>query len=635
MKTLRKVLCKGILVSLLLTLLSSRAAEAQQQRDSIEELKGQIARLEKIDRDPATSAEVKGVNQNFIASRRAELRELLARRRDGLRNYLAASGGVLRPEEVKKVEDSIRGLESELNGVSGGTDTQPARVVDASFTPSSTATPQPPTTSPESGRPFLSGNLLAQSTCPANPNDLITGVVLSTGGVTSTGTPQNTLEVTLSMPLSLSSQTSDVTVAGTQLRIPANHFKITAQGGSTSVTLTPSAPVTTLSGTVRKTLLINVKESIPSSATKVTVTLSDLAFDCADSAGASPTIINAASVSGNVSTNATLQAADIDALNKANKAAAAKSSGDKNFQMGFAAAKGDGKSAEGAADISINKTFFGGGQQTGTIFDFFDQADVSFQLKKSSAKDADPRHLTLGLNLRKSFLIDSRLKSSDVGTDRANTLRMRDKTKGLFRVLMIKEGLNLEGEAFDFKTTNFVSDTHFELASIAKKLGSGFYNINIFAGPELGRNLAKPDAAAVTGTTADQLSKVDWIARLKAGGEFTLRLLPSGKTDNWGVELNLGYVNRHLFSSEVFTQETTKDGQTTKKLVTVGEGNRAWRQADLKVFLFGDGTKRYGLKVSYNNGQLPPAFTPTKGFQFGLVVESSDDKQSGAPANNQ
>ena len=66
-----------------------------------------------------------------------------------------------------------------------------------------------------------------------------------------------------------------------------------------------------------------------------------------------------------------------------------------------------------------------------------------------------------------------------------------------------------------------------------------------------------------------------------------------------------------------------------------GRRNRAWRQPDLKVFLFGDGTKRYGLKVSYNNGQLPPAFTPTKGFQFGLVVESSDDKQSGEPANNQ
>jgi hypothetical protein len=328
-----------------------------------------------------------------------------------------------------------------------------------------------------------------------------------------------------------------------------------------------------------------------------------------------------------------LKKADIEALNKANKSAAAKRSSDKNFRIGFAAAKGDGKDAQGAADVSINKTFFGGGRQTtGTIFDLFDQADVGLQLKKSSAEKADPRHLTLALNLRKSFLVDSRLTANSTAED---VLKAQKRGKGFFRVLMIKEGLNLEGEAFDFKTTNFVSDTHFELASIAKKLGSGFYNLNVFAGPELGRNLAKPDAAAVTGATADQLAKADWIARFKAGGEFTLRLLPSASGDNWGVELNLGYVNRHLFSDEVFTQETKKDGKTTNKLVTVGRGNKAWRQADLKVFLFGDSSKRYGVKVSYNNGQLPPAFTPTKGFQFGMVIESSDDKQGGGAANNQ
>jgi hypothetical protein len=101
------------------------------------------------------------------------------------------------------------------------------------------------------------------------------------------------------------------------------------------------------------------------------------------------------------------------------------------------------------------------------------------------------------------------------------------------------------------------------------------------------------------------------------------------------VELNLGYVNRHLFSSEVFTQESTKDGETTRKLVTIGKGNRAWRQADLKLFLFGNQSARYGVQLSYQNGQLPPAFTPTKGFKFGLVIESSDDKQSGEAANEQ
>lgn len=80
-------------------------------------------------------------------------------------------------------------------------------------------------------------------------------------------------------------------------------------------------------------------------------------------------------------------------------------------------------------------------------------------------------------------------------------------------------------------------------------------------------------------------------------------------------------------------ESSPKHSLAGSKLVTVGSGNKAWRQADLKVFLFGDGTKRYGLKVSYNNGQLPPAFTPTRGFQFGMVVESSDDKQGGGAAN--
>jgi hypothetical protein len=629
MKTLNTALCKGILISLLLILLSPSVSEARQQHASIEELKEQIARLEEIDRNPATSAEVKGINQTFIASRRAELRGLLERRRDALRNYLAANARVLRADEVRKVEDSIRGLESELNGFSGGSNPEASRIINANFTPPSDTTPQPSSASSDGERSFLSGNLLAQSPCPADPNALITNAVISTGRFTGNGAVGSKVELTLSVPLSLSNQPPDVTVINGTLIIPTDHFEVRLESGSL---LTLKSPVMVSSG-FYNTPFIGVTSTIPVSATKFKVKLLNLAYDCPSAA--SPSLIEQVSGSGNISTNATLLAADIEALNKANKAAAAKKSSDKNFRMGFAAAKGDGEDAQGAADISINKTFFGGAQQTGTLFDFFDQADVAFQLKKSSAEKADPRHLTLGLNLRKTFLIDSRLKSSDVGSTMSAALERRDKSKGLFRVLMIKEGLNLEGEAFDFKTVNFVSDTHFELASIAKKLGSGFYNINIFAGPELGRNMAKPDAAEVMGATADQLSRVDWIARFKAGGEFTLRLLPSAKGDNWGVELNLGYVNRHLFRDEVFTQATMKDGITTNKLVTVGRGNKAWRQADLKVFLFGDGTKRYGLKVSYNNGQLPPAFTPTKGFQFGMVVESSDDKQSGEPANNQ
>jgi len=478
--------------------------------------------------------------------------------------------------------------------------------------------------------PLVGGSPALQA-CPANPNDLVSNVVLSTGGVASTGASQNTVEVSLALPLSLAKQNPDVIVIGNNLRIPTSHFKVTLQTGSTAKTLTLSAPVSTLSGSGRKTLLINIVESLPESAKTITVTLSDLAFECPNST--SPTLIAAASQSGNVTPNATLQASDIDILNKANKDAAAKRSSDKNYRLGFSAAKGDDGKAQGAADIAINKTLFGG-SRSGTIFDFFDQADIALQMKKSSAEDTDPRHLTLGLNLRRSFLIDSRLQKADAGQPRSATIAARDKSKGFFRVLSITEGLNFEGEAFDFRTSNFVSDTNFEVASIAKKLGSGFYNFNIFAGPEIGRSLAKPDAAVAVGATPDQLSQVNWITRFKAGGEFTLKLMPAGSDDKWGVELNLGYVNRYLFTNEVITQESMKDGQTTKKLVTVEDGNKAWRQADLKVFLFGNDKQRYGVKFSYSKGQLPPTFTPTKGFQFGVVIESKDDTKGGQPVSN-
>ena len=112
---------------------------------------------------------------------------------------------------------------------------------------------------------------------------------------------------------------------------------------------------------------------------------------------------------------------------------------------------------------------------------------------------------------------------------------------------------------------------------------------------------------------------------------MTVRYLPTSDSgDHWGLEGNLAFVNRHLFSSEVFT-ETINAGST--KVSSIGKGNKIWRQADLKLFLFGDEKARYGFKFSYLNGALPPAFTTTRGFQYGFVVETTDDKANGQPAN--
>lgn len=631
MKALRPV---NLFLALIILMSPFTAVAQQRQSASLEELKSQIAKLEEIERASDTSADVKSINQTFLESRRADLRQLLANRINALRAYLSESRAILKAAEIEKVEESLSGLESELQNLNRGATPEGVRVLPAAFSPrEATTEPSRLRVNDTEATSAIPTGVAARQACPANLNDLIKSVVLVTGAVNSSGSAQNTFEVSLNVPLSATNQPPDVLVVGTgsvqNLQIPATHVKITVQADTTATVLTPSPPITTLSGTGRDTLLINLLSPIPPAATKATITLSDLAFECPSAAA--PTLIGATSLTGNITPTDTLLASDIAALNEANKAAAAKRSDDKNFRMGFTTVKGDTGGTEGAADISFTKKLFGGGPKTGTLFDYFDQADIAFALKKSTAEDADPRHLNIGFNLRKSFLVDSRLRIPDAGTMTRSDAQSRVKSKGFFRVLMIKQGLNLEGEAFDFKTTNFVSDTHFELASIAKKLGSGFYNLNIFAGPEIGRNLAKPDAA--TGATPAQLAAADWITRLKAGGEFTLRLLPSASGDNWGVELNLGYVNRHLFSSEVFTQETMEDGETIRKLVTVGKGNRAWRQADLKVYLFGNERARYGVKFSYHNGQLPPAFTPTKGFQFGLVIESPDDTQGSEAAN--
>jgi hypothetical protein len=613
----------AVLFPLIFILLMPGSSLAQQsQLTSVDEMKRQIAKLEVIENDPGTPPEVKHINRTFLDDRRTSLRRLLNSRRNALLSYLASGSEILMGSEVNIVEGHIRVLEAELKNLPSDGQSMSNLITPLTLTSARTATPTPNLISTEA----IDIGVIPGRSLPAQPQcaDLISNVVIATSSA------QRTLEVILRVPLSLSNQPFDVTRVVNQLSIPASHFTIVAQDGTTSITLIPAGTISTISGTGRKGLRINLMSPIPTSTTTIVVTLKNLAFECPNAS--SPSLIETISKTGEITTNALLLATDTEALNKAIKEAAAKRSSDKNFRLGFSATKGDGEQSDGAADISINRRLFGG-ENSGTVFDFFDQADLALQLKKSSAMMADPRHLTLGLNLRKTFLVFSQIKQSDVSQITRRAAEQNIRSKGFFRVLMINEGLNLEGEAFDFKTTNFISDTHVELASIAKRLGSGFYNMNLFVGPELGRNLSKPDAATAIGATSDQLGKVNWVTRLKAGGQFTLRLIPTGRDDNWGVELDLGYVNRRLFSNEVFTQETMKDGQTIKKLVTVGEGNRAWRQADLKVFLFGNQSTRYGVKFSYTNGQLPPAFTPTKSFQFGLIVESSDDKRGGESVN--
>jgi hypothetical protein len=55
---------------------------------------------------------------------------------------------------------------------------------------------------------------------------------------------------------------------------------------------------------------------------------------------------------------------------------------------------------------------------------------------------------------------------------------------------------------------------------------------------------------------------------------------------------------------------------------------KPWYQASLKIYVVDTPKAKYGVQLSYNNGSLPPAFSNTKSFQFGFLIETSDGEDA-------
>jgi hypothetical protein len=272
---------------------------------------------------------------------------------------------------------------------------------------------------------------------------------------------------------------------------------------------------------------------------------------------------------------------------------------ERSIYLGFAAVKGNGADSSGAADIVVNQEFQSRGLKTGTLFD---AAKMTLLVKKNTSKRRSKSYPHRHRDAQSPEL-GSRAEAADrrkVETKEIEDLQHRN---GLFRGLVIQQVFRMEGDASDFKTVDFVSDSQFTLPSVAKRLGSlGYYNFRLVAGPEFGKNMAKPEMAAGSAANA-----VNYIRRTKTGSDFTLRWgqseIDPGK---FAVELDVAYVNRWIHSPEPVLQDVVKDGKKVQQQVTIGKSTRPWRQADLKVFLFGNDKIRYGLKVSYANGSLIP-----------------------------
>jgi hypothetical protein len=309
-----------------------------------------------------------------------------------------------------------------------------------------------------------------------------------------------------------------------------------------------------------------------------------------------------------------------------------KTSDEKNiFASGFAA-KGNGNKTDGGAQINLNSNDLG-------IAGLF----VSLHLDKTTALNADPKYFEAALTYRSTYLFGAsgadetrkqlaiirdpksspeQVEAAGKEVDRLTAARQRM----LLGAWLFDVGANLEGEALNFNVTNFVGTATLALQSRTKKLfGSknGYWKFRLIpAGVEGGTSLNK-DAAAQQAATPQQkqaLQDVNYVARLKFGGSFTL--FYDNEHNHFlfkRVEWDTRGVDRYLFLNEVRFDDTTKMNVLTDK------GNKPWFQTDVKFFLASNPTGRIGFKISYSRGSLPPVFANTNSFQYGFVVETADD----------
>jgi hypothetical protein len=319
------------------------------------------------------------------------------------------------------------------------------------------------------------------------------------------------------------------------------------------------------------------------------------------------------------------------------KIAYSKTSDEKDVFASFVAARGENGNVAGAADIVVNRDLTQG--RVPTVGSLFDTAYTTFRIRKTSAENADPRAFDASVTLQKTRVLGAAgtylvACSRGLTQDCIDARKAADDGRGFFRAFLFNEAIRLESDAFSFESVNFVSDTQLQLGSQAKAVTDvGYLSVRLHAGAEIGRSLQKPTTA--TGTSNASTSAVDWIRRGKGGGEMTFRFLPRDNTGNsWAVEMSARAVVRHLFADETFIEQVTNaDHETVPSRVSLGTGTKMWREVDAKVFLFSNANARYGVRVAYMNGSLPPTFKPTKGFTFGFIVESADDTSSGKPAN--
>ena len=119
-----------IVITTLIVLLSMNVLAQQTEELSVAQLKSQIQELLKIERDGTASTEIRQLNSIFLKKRRVQLQATLRKNLEGLRNYLSTVGPTLTSEEKLIVQNTIDGVEKELQSLAA--DLPPSSDVQAS-----------------------------------------------------------------------------------------------------------------------------------------------------------------------------------------------------------------------------------------------------------------------------------------------------------------------------------------------------------------------------------------------------------------------------------------------------------------------------------------------------------------------
>ena len=254
------------------------------------------------------------------------------------------------------------------------------------------------------------------------------------------------------------------------------------------------------------------------------------------------------------------------------------------------------------------------------------------QIKKTTLTGGDPKHFEAGGKYQVFFLADRKAFKAIQGmggrslTDIIKTLKDNESKSG-YGALFIGSSLDiagkLEGNPGPFDVTNLVGDAAFTMRSKTGGFLAHQAFFKAFITPvafEGGQSHAKQDAATAASKPITGI-KPDWIARYKTGLGFRLHYEDvTGKGLLKRVELSGDSVLRNLFYDEAMWDSKAK------AVTRTGKGVRAYGQVDFKVYLGESDKGRYGLKLTYARGSLPPVFAKVKTFQFGFLWESKDDR---------